>query len=149
MIPEIRFDSGSLVREMEQLQRELNRVFSDVLETDLGQTPTRGGFPVNLYAGEHELVLTTEIPGVDPERVEVTVHDKVLTIAFSRPEETLQEGASYHRRERTYGRFSRSLELPIRVDETKVEALMEKGLLQIRLPRLEADKPRKIAIKAS
>jgi HSP20 family protein len=64
------------------------------------------------------------------------------------PEE-LKEGEKYHRRERGYGRFTRTFQLPFHVEANNVEAVFEKGILQISLPRAEADKPRKISVKAA
>lgn len=141
---------ADLFRDLEQFRNEVNRIFSTAY--DRRESPYRTGevgFPVNLYASDDELVLTAELPGVVPEDVALTVEDDVLTIAFERKPEDEGEGISYHRRERAHGRFSRVLELPMRVHADKVEARVDNGVLQVRLPRLPEDKPRKIAINAS
>jgi len=110
--------------EMEQLQREMNRLFSSAFGESRVQTPVR--YPaMNVWTSEESVVVTAELPGVKP----------------------LQEGERYHRRERSFGRFSRTFQLPFQVDSEQVEAVLEKGVLHVSLPRAESDKPRKIAIQ--
>jgi HSP20 family protein len=129
------------LHEMQRLQGEMNRLFSG-----LGQNLNPENPPVNAWVGEADVVVTAELPGVDPSKVEVSVVGDTLTISGSREAEALKEGESYHRQERTHGRFTRSLQLPFPVEAGKVEAKYEKGILRISLPRAEADKPRKVAV---
>jgi HSP20 family protein len=131
------------LREMQRLQQEMNRVFSG-----LDQTGSRENPPVNAWVGESDVIVTSEIPGIDPEKVELSVVGDTLTISGSREPEGVKEGENYHRQERSFGRFTRSLQLPFHVEAGKVEAKYEKGILKITLPRAEADKPRKIAVKS-
>jgi HSP20 family protein len=130
------------LREMQRLQREMNRVFTG-LEQPLSQEVPL----VNAWVGEGDVVVTAELPGVDPAKVDISVVGNTLTISGTRDADPLKEGESYHRQERHYGRFSRSLQLPFHVEVGKVEARYERGLLRITLPRAEADKPRKIAVQ--
>lgn len=130
------------LREMQRLQREMNRVFSG-LEQPLSQEVPL----VNAWVGEGDVVVTAELPGVDPAKVDISVVGNTLTISGTRDADPLKEGESYHRQERHYGRFSRSLQLPFHVEAGKVEARYERGVLRITLPRAEADKPRKIAVQ--
>lgn len=131
------------LREMQRLQREMGRVFSG-MEQPLSQEDPL----VNAWVGEQDVVIVAELPGVDPAKVDISVVGDTLTISGSREAVPLKEGESYHRQERGYGRFSRSLQLPFHVEAAKVEAKYERGILKITLPRAEADKPRKIAVKA-
>jgi HSP20 family protein len=133
---------GSLWREMDRMQREMNRL--------MGQSRlVAPGFPAtNLWSGAESVVVTAEIPGVDPEQLEISVVNETLTLSGERNLAELAEGEKYHRRERGYGRFSRTVQLPFRVAADKVEASFTNGILQISLPRAEEDKPRKIAVKA-
>jgi HSP20 family protein len=131
------------LREMERLQREMNRVFSGMGET-LGQEVP----PVDAWIGESDVIVAAELPGVDPAKVDISVVGDTLTISGSGEAETLKEGESYHRQERNHGSFSRTVQLPFHVEGSKVEAKYEKGILKITLPRAEADKPRKISVKA-
>lgn len=128
------------LHEMQRLQGEMNRVFPG-----LGQlTPEVP--PVNAWVGESDVVVTAELPGMDPSKVDVSVVGDTLTISGAREAETLKGGESYHRQERSHGRFTRSLQLPFHVEAGKVEAKYERGILRITLPRAEADKPRKVSV---
>ena len=130
------------MREMQRLQREMNRVFSGMGQPLHEELP-----PVNVWVGESDAVVTAELPGVDPGKVDISVVGDTLTIRGLREAAPLGEGESYHRQERSHGRFSRSLQLPFHVEAGKVEAKYDRGILRIALPRAEADKPRKISVK--
>jgi HSP20 family protein len=101
---------------------------------------------MNVWANAENAVVATEIPGIDPDSLEISVVGSTLTIKGSRQPEETQEGESYHRRERWYGRFARSLELPFKIESEKVKAHYAKGILTVSLPRAEAEKPKKIEI---
>lgn len=132
-----------LMPEVQRLQREMNRLFSGVSQ------PFSQDFPaINVWNGSDEIVVSAELPGADPDGMEISVVGESLTLSGVRNPEALKEGESYHRQERSSGRFSRTLQLPFRVDAAKVNARFEKGVLYITLPRAAADKPRKISIKA-
>ncbi len=110
--------------------------------------PSNGEFPaVNLWSSAENAVVTTELPGVDPSAIDISVTGDVLTIKGSRTPEELKEGESYHRRERWYGQFSKTVELPFTVETEKVTAKFLNGVLRIELPRAESEKPKKIEIK--
>ena len=104
--------------------------------------------PLNIWSSENDVLILAEMPGIDAGDIDISVVNDAVTISGSRREVQLGEGESYHRQERSYGRFSRSLKLPFRVDSSKVTAKYDKGLLKISLPRQEQDKPRRIKIKA-
>ncbi len=136
-----------VMREMEQLRREMNRLFAD--------WPTRSqwrvapGFPaVNVWTGDDNAVVSAELAGVDLQDIEIAVEDDTLTMRGNRKPDELEEGAMYHRQERRYGSFSRSIRVPFRVEAGKVEATLLNGVLTVTLPRAEDDKPRMIAVKA-
>jgi HSP20 family protein len=127
-------------KEFDRMRRELSRhAFGET-----GEFP-----PVNVWLKGDEALVTTEIPGVEPGSIEVSVMDGTLTLRGTRRPEGLSEGESYHRRERWYGDFSRAVRLPFRVEAPKVEAHYSKGVLSVKLPRAEAEKPKKVAIKAA
>lgn len=132
------------------------REFQDVedvfntMSSRFGPRATRNEFPaINYYAQGDDAVVTAELPGVEPERLDVSVVGKTLTISGERPAEALGEGESCHRRELWHGRFKRTLELPFRVESGRVEARFEKGVLTVVLPRAEDEKPRKIAVSSN
>ena len=125
--------------------RDIDRVqkaFSGYLTSGAGEFPA-----VNVWMNGDQAVVVTEIPGIDPSSVEISVVNKTLTLRGSRQPAELKEGESFHRSERWNGRFSRTVDLPFAIDANRVEAKFTKGVLSVTLPRAEADKPRKIAVK--
>ncbi len=128
--------------ELERMQRQLFRNFG---RSGYDSEPA---FPAaNVYANDQAQVITAELPGLKPEDIEISVAGETLTIKGHREPEKVAEGAEYHRRERLFGSFTRSFQLLFPVDADKVEASFENGVLRMRLPRAESDRPRKIAIK--
>ena len=134
---------GSFLDPWREFQR-MSEAISRPLSTVTVEFPA-----VNVWVSADNAVVTTEIPGIDPESLDVTVVDKTLTLRGARQPEDLNEGEAYHRRERWSGQFTKTVELPFAVDSNKVEARFLKGILSVSLPRAEADKPRKIAVKPS
>jgi HSP20 family protein len=109
-----------------------------------------GGYPaINLWQGTDSAALTAELPGVDPSDIDISVKEDVVTITGERKPPATDEQTVWHRRERPYGRFGRVVQLPFRVDRDRVEARIQDGVLQIELHRPEADKPRRVQIKAA
>lgn len=143
-----RYGMMSPWREMEVLQREMNRLFSDTFSLAGGRIAP--GYPaINVWTNEESAVVTAELPGVKPDDIDISVEGDTLTLTGSRQPDELKEGETYHRRERRYGRFTRTFQLPFQVEVDQVEAIFDKGVLHISLPRAEVDKPKKIAIKAA
>jgi HSP20 family protein len=135
----------SYERELGRLRRDMNRLFGDWPVRAGWSTPQ--GFPaMNAWTNEDSAVVTAELPGVGIEDIEILVEKDTLSLRGRREPEELEEGASYHRRERRFGGFARAFRLPFHVDAGKVKAEFKNGLLTIVLPRAEADKPKKIAI---
>jgi HSP20 family protein len=131
------------ISELERLSRQFDNLFT-------GPSGTVHEFPaVNVWSQDDTAILTSEIPGIDPDSLDISVVGQRVTISGQRQPEAPKESATYHRRERLHGQFARTLELPFRVDAQKVEANYSKGVLTVKLPRAEEDKPRKIAIKAA
>ena len=141
-----RFQRPSIWQEMDQLQREMNRLFDSTSKGRVFNSPT---YPaINIWMNEDGQVISAEMPGVHPDDIDIDVTGDALSISGDRkPDEVVKE-AHYHRRERSYGSFSRTIQLPFMVDTNKVEASFKNGILLINLPRAEADKPKKIAIKS-
>lgn len=144
MMTEFGASPWSLLDNLSDLQNEFNRLFDQ-----------RGGGhagavypPVNVALAEDEVLVDVDLPGVDPAEVNIAVKEDVLTITGTR-KPALPEGAAYHKRERNFGDFSRSLQLPYRGQVDKINATYSKGVLRIHIPRAEEEKPRKIAIQAA
>jgi len=137
----------SWLRQMQHLQGEMNRLFGrwdhwGGSSFDVATFP-----PLNVWEEVDGFVVQAELPGLDMKDVEIYVTGQnQLTIKGERgdggPEKAVQ-----HRQERTFGKFVRSLTLPAAVDQNKVEARLENGVLTIRLPKHEGAKPRKIEVK--
>lgn len=120
----------------------MNRTFSDITSN-----PAEREFPsVNVWAAGDEATVTIEVPGIDPKAVDISIAGKTLAVRGSREPEKTGEGESYHRNERWYGSFSRTIDMPYLIDQNKVQARFSRGVLQIALPRAEADKPKKITV---
>lgn len=137
----------SVFKELERLQREMNRLFERSYFPRLRTAPS---FPaMNVWTNDEGLIITAELPGVSPEDINVSVVGETLTLTGERKPDLVEEDVRYHRQERGYGKFTRSLELPFRVDAEHVEATFVNGVLHINLPRAEADKPKKIAVKVA
>ncbi len=141
-----RYTVPSAWEEMERMQREMNKVLNTFgLDRPRSATP----FPaMNAWTTEDEEVVTAAIPGVEPEDVDLAIVNDVLTVSGERKIDQPSEELRYHRRERMDGKFSRSIQLSFPVDSNKVSATYDKGVLTVRLPRAESDRPRKISVKS-
>ncbi|MDX1614931.1 MAG: Hsp20/alpha crystallin family protein [Candidatus Promineifilaceae bacterium] len=136
--------SSTIWRDLRRLQREMDHL--------LGGTrgPIRNVYPaMNIWVSDEGVIATSEIPGVDPDDLDITVVGETLTLSGTRQPEEMAQDVKYHRRERGYGDFSRTFELPFRVDPDQVEARFRNGVLHIMLPRLAADKPKKISVSSA
>lgn len=130
--------------EFQRIENEMNRVLSRFV------SPSTGDFPaVNIWSDGEETLVTTEIPGIEASAIDISVIGKTLILKGAREPDRVEEGSSYHRRERWYGQFSKAIELPFTIDADRVAADFSNGILTIRLPRSEAEKPKKIAIKSA
>jgi HSP20 family protein len=114
--------------------------------TAFGATPARVFPQLNLWEDEANVHAECELPGLRLDDLEVTVLGSKLTIRGER-KTAAPEGASSLRRERSYGEFSRTVELPIEIDAEKVEATLENGVLKVRLPKAKTALPRRIEVK--
>lgn len=128
--------------EVQLLQKEINRLFSGFSQSASYDFP-----PINVWISENDVIVTAELPGMDAGNVDISVVGDSLTLSGVRESDILKEGESYHRQERSFGRFARTIKLPFHVETDKVDARYERGMLQVTLLRAEADKPKKIAIK--
>ena len=132
----------SPIREQRCAQGHLHRTLDD------SQAHSAPEFPaVNIWNGAEAYVLTAEIPGIDPEKLDVAVVGDTVTIRGSRAPLELKDGETYHRVERGHGQFVRSVKLPKPLNADKVEARYARGVLNLTLPRAEAEMPRKITLK--
>lgn len=101
---------------------------------------------VNVWVNGEDAVITTEVPGVRTDDLDISVTGNAVTVQGNRPALEEKEVESYHRHEMWHGNFSKTVQLPFNVDVEKVQASYRNGILQISLPKLEAEKPKKIKI---
>lgn len=140
------YGGDEMVSQLERMQREMDRLLSAFRPSGVVHKPDVYP-PINLYKNDEGFIVRAEVPGVDPKSLDLEVTGDTLTLRGERPAPQVPEGASYHRRERDFGRFRRSLTLPEMVDSAKVMASCNDGVLEIHLPHSEQAKPRRIAVK--
>jgi HSP20 family protein len=106
-------------------------------------------FPaVNVWVNGENAEISSEIPGIDREAIDISVSGNTVTVRGSRPTHERKEDESWHRHEIRHGDFSKTIQLPFNIDASKVHASYNNGVLHVSLPQLEADKPKKISIKS-
>jgi len=137
------------------LQHEVNRLFDEFWRGwNGGQTNdlTAGNWTPSLDVAETQdaIVVTLDLPGIDPKEIDITVTNNILTVKGEKKSEVETGGQdkNYHRVERFFGSFSRSVVLPSNVDVDKIEADAKHGVLTITLPKHEQAKPRQIKISS-
>lgn len=136
------------VRALLDLQNELDRFLSRPPNWNLGPSG-QGVFPaVNVFGDSDGVVVRVEVPGVKPETLGIELEGRTLKLSGERTREQAGKG-SYHRRERRFGGFSRSFQLPEDLDGTQAFAAYRNGVLTIRVPRRAEARPRQIQIKAA
>jgi len=138
-------------RDLVSIQDELNRLFGRTYTGGEALRPTAAGAwmpAMDVYETGDTIVAKLELPGIEPGDVEVAVEDSTLTVSGKREFESETNEENYHRVERRYGSFSRSISLPQTADVEKVNARFDKGVLQIEVPKSERAKPKKIEIEA-
>lgn len=134
-------------REIEEIQREMNRLFAG---RRTGNQSAAGGLPAfNVWRNEEGIALTSELPGFGADELEISVVGRTVTVTGKRAPEQSGEGDRWYRRERSLESFVRTIDLPYEVDPSSAEASYEKGVLTIRLTRPEEQKPRKVVVKAN
>jgi len=141
-----RYRMPNIWREMDQLQREMSRLMGQPLEK-ASFSPL--SYPaINIWTGDEGMIVSAELPGLKVDDIDLDITADKLVITGERAPDNVDEGARYHRQERSHGKFSRSIQLPFMIDPAKAKAVFKNGILEINLVRAEADKPKKIAVKA-
>jgi HSP20 family protein len=135
-------------RELSSLQTEMNRLFNAAFEgPGTGSGGSRRWTPaMDLLETDEQFVLRADLPGMDESDVNVELEDNVLTVSGERKSEREEKREGFYRMERAYGSFSRSLTLPKGIDPEGVTAAFDRGVLEVRVPKPEQRKPRRIAI---
>jgi len=140
---------NDLFSQFDRMQREMERLLSPYRSSVSGSSTSGIYPPINLYDNGESFVVRAEIPGVDPNKLDLSVTGNTLTLRGERKQPEVEKGWNYHRQERDYGEFRRALTLPEMVDGTKVQASFKNGILEILLPRAEQAKQRKIQVTSA
>jgi HSP20 family protein len=132
------------------IQEEMNRLFDTSLRR-AGRGDLEGVFlpALDVIEEKEHFLVKADLPGLSKDDVSVTLQDHFLTVKGEKKHEAESKDANYYRRERVYGTFSRTIELPATVDARKIEANFKDGVLQIRLPKTEEARPKQIEVKVS
>jgi HSP20 family protein len=138
------------VRELNTLQSEMNRLFNTLFDSPVPNGAAAGvrrWIPaMDLVETDDDFVLRADLPGLTEDDVHIELEDNVLTLSGERKSEHEERKEGYYRVERASGAFSRSLTLPEGVDAAAIKASFDNGVLEVRIPKPEERKPRKVAI---
>jgi HSP20 family protein len=137
-------------RDLLNLQNEMTRLFGRAYGDEAEADGPRSTWapPLDIVERPEAYVVTAELPGLTPEEVDITVEEGTLTIKGERKFYEESKEQNFHRVERRFGSFQRSLSLPAQVKADQVEASFDKGVLTVTIPKAEQAKPRRVAIKA-
>ena len=146
----VRYEPAHMVR---QFNDEVNRMFQH------GEARARDGMPaarsaarawapaVDVTEEDERYVITADVPGVDPQDIEITMEEGVLSIKGTRSSESQEQGESYSRIERAHGEFERRFSLPEEADAEGIAATSNHGVLSVSIPKKPVSQPRRIAIQ--
>jgi HSP20 family protein len=133
------------------LRKEMDRLFDRFLEGAWPEMPTLGEWEPTVDVSETKdaVIVKAELPGVEQKDIAVSLQDGVLTIKGEKEAEKEEKDKRYHRVERSYGAFFRSMRLPAAVDAGKVTATFKDGVVTITLPKAPEAKGTAIPVKAA
>jgi HSP20 family protein len=134
------------VRELGSIQNEVNRLFNTFFDAPVQAGDRRWVPAMDLVEDEDRYVLRADLPGLGPDDVKIELEDGVLTVSGERKAEHTERKEGYHRVERAYGSFSRTLALPEGVDPEQIEARFENGVLEVRIPKPAQKQPHRVSI---
>jgi HSP20 family protein len=136
--------------EINPVQREVGDIFERLLsrQPEFESWPaTAAGFPANISENDDHIVVTAEIPGLEPKDIDISVTGDVLTLKAEKKQEKEEKNENFHRVERVFGSFSRSFRLPSSVVLDKVAADYKNGVLRVTLPKTDDSKRREVKVK--
>lgn len=132
-------------RELAQLQGDMGRLVNGLLN---GQsTSPQAWVPaIDVWETDSEIVYAFDLPGMSEDDISIEVHDDTLTVSGERQRSTEERGDRFYRFERRYGSFARAVGLPAGVDDAKIAASYVNGVLEVKVPKPEEAKPRRIQL---
>ncbi len=132
--------------DMKRMHERLNRLFGEGEEAEISGPGTVSPL-VDIKEKENNIIVTTDLPGVDKENVSIDISDNKMWISANTHRESEEETEGYLMRERTYSKFARAFNLPSAVKEEEAKAKLEDGVLIITLPKAEIEEKRRIMIE--
>lgn len=130
--------------------REMNNLFSEFFKDFYDMEPAALNVAVDVHEGDKHVEVTVELPGIEEKDLELTLHRDSLTIKGEKKQESEKKEGNFHRVERSYGSFQRTIALPCEVEDEKAEANYKKGVLHVKLPKKKdsGQERKKISIKS-
>jgi HSP20 family protein len=138
--------SRDLLGIRDEMNRLFDNFFSGLPERRSGLLEGEWAPSIDIAETDNEIVVTAELPGVDQKDVDITITDDVLTLKGEKKEEKEIKKENYHRIERSYGGFQRTVTLPTGVQADKAKATYKDGVLTVNVPKTEEAKPKQIKI---
>ncbi len=135
-----------LMRELEAWRNTMEQLMNELPRTSFREDRP-WILPLDVIETDDNFIVKASIPGINPEDIDITFSDNILTIQGEIKEEAEQVDGNYLLRERRFGLFQRSIALPERVDADKIEATYQDGVLTLTIPKIEEIKPKRISIK--
>ncbi len=133
-------------RELENLQREMNRLFGFSLTREPALSAGQFAPAVDISDTRDKFLVKADLPGLKKDEIEISVQDNVLTIRGEKKKDSEVKEDDYYRSERFHGSFSRTIQFPAAINSDKIEARYENGVLSVTLPKKEEAKPKQIKI---
>ena len=136
-------------RELRTMQEQMNRLLDMAWNKEAGEELKEGIWqpPVDIYEDEESVVIKAEVPDIDQKDIEVRIEDNTLTLKGERKLDQSVRKDNYHRVERYYGAFQRSFSIPPNIDQDKVKATCDRGVLTVILPKKAEKKPKQITVE--
>ena len=130
--------------DLQRMQREVDRLLRETGAARRSQVYP----PINIYDAEDGYHLPAEVPGIDPDSLDISVTRNEVVVQGERVRPPADEGARFHRRERDFGKFSRAFALPEHIDSAGVAATYRNGVLELVAPRIPEAGPRKVTVQS-
>ncbi len=137
------------IREMAAMQSAMDRIFDNTWRSFGGLEGVGSALALDVHENDQQYSVTTALPGLKPEQIEITLHDGTLTISGEYERAQTDENTRVLIQERSYGKFSRSITLPQAVDADNVQAQFDNGVLTLTLPKTAEAQPRRISVSSS
>lgn len=136
-------------KDLRTMQEEMNHLLDLAWNRESGEDLREGIWqpPVDIYEDRDSVVIKAEVPDIDQKDIEVKIENNTLTLRGERKQNLEVKKENYHRVERYFGTFQRSFTLPQTIDQEKIEAACDRGVLTIVLPKKEEDKPKQIKVE--